>query len=148
VATSAFDIIIDKTLSITQGGQGREVTLDEALQHATYQAALAGSRPARTEILKMIAKREIAIAAKSPPQRMVEVLHEYDPDNANAALLILGIAQQTEQNGASRFKLMRWAVQAALSRRGRASLTAHDIDEAKRCTFEHDSIRWPKGSEE
>ena len=42
---SAFDIIFDKTLTVTQGGVERELTVDEALQLQTYQAAL--SRPGR-----------------------------------------------------------------------------------------------------
>ena len=57
-AASAFDIVIDKTLTVTQGGVPREVTVEEALQQRTYQEAIAGSRPARREVLKMIAKRE------------------------------------------------------------------------------------------
>lgn len=148
-ATSAFDIIIDKTLAITQGGRTREVSLDEALQHTTYQAAIAGSRPARTQILKMIAKRESAIVAKSPLSTPVKIAYEReDPGNANAALVILGIAQQTDQGGCPRLKLLTWAVQAALSRRGRASLTAANITEAKHRVLDPEAIRWPRGSDE
>ena len=40
----------------------REVTVEEALQHRTYQDAIAGSRAARREVLKMIAKREQYLA--------------------------------------------------------------------------------------
>ncbi len=56
--TSAFDIVIDKTLTVTQGGVPREVTADEALQHRIYHDAIAGNRAARREVLKMIAQRE------------------------------------------------------------------------------------------
>lgn len=147
-ATSAFDIIIDKTLTITQGGGAREVSLDEALQHTTYQAAIAGSRPARTQILKMIAKRELAIAAKQPPSMSIEFADELeDPGNANAALVILGVAQQTDQGGYPRLKLHSWAVQAALSRRGRASLTKANIAEAKLRALDPGAVRWPWGSD-
>jgi hypothetical protein len=34
---SAFDIVFDKTLTVTQGGVERELTVDEALQLQTYQ---------------------------------------------------------------------------------------------------------------
>lgn len=34
--SSAFDIIIDKTLSVTRGGVSCEVTVDEALQHKMW----------------------------------------------------------------------------------------------------------------
>ena len=70
-AASAFDIVIDRTLTVTQDGIPREVTVEEALQHRTYQEAIAGSRSARREILKMIAKRELHLAAQqgeSKPQ--------------------------------------------------------------------------------
>src|SRR5688500_9307636 len=65
-APSAFDIVIDRTLTVTQGGRARELTLEEALQHKTYQAAIAGNRAARREVLKMIEKRERWLAANAP----------------------------------------------------------------------------------
>lgn len=63
---SAFDIIFDKTLIVTQGGIERELTMDEALQLQTYQAALKGSRMAVRAVLKMIEKREEALVKKAP----------------------------------------------------------------------------------
>ena len=45
-ATSAFDVIFEKTLSVTQNGVERELTVEEALQLRTYQDALAGNRSA------------------------------------------------------------------------------------------------------
>ena len=41
------------------------MTVEEALQHRTYQDAIAGSRSARREVLKMIAKREQYLAART-----------------------------------------------------------------------------------
>lgn len=95
--TSAFDIITDKTLTVTRNGIAREVTLDEALQHKTYQDAIAGHRAARRKVLKMIAKRNVALAKqrehvdRSPSSR-VTVIHEYAPSNACDALRLLGVA--------------------------------------------------------
>ena len=66
---SAFDIIFDKTLTVTQGGAERELTVEEALELQTYQAALKGSRMAIRKMLKMIEKREAALARKTPPRR-------------------------------------------------------------------------------
>ena len=60
---SAFDIIVDKTLTVIRNGAPCELTVAEALQHKTYQDALAGNRPARRAILKMVAKREKALQA-------------------------------------------------------------------------------------
>jgi len=151
---SAFDIVIDRTLSVTRGGVEREVTLEEALQHKTYQNAISGNRAARREILKMIAKREKAIAAKAPkPAYRIEMRMEpKDPDNADAALLLLGIAchdieNQHSEHERKHLKLEPWAVQMALSRRrGGQALTEKDIAEIRRCTRSPETLRWPRGS--
>ena len=44
---SAFDIILNKSLTVTRNGAERELTVEEALELQTYQAALGGSRMAR-----------------------------------------------------------------------------------------------------
>ena len=54
---SAFDVIFDKKLTVSQNGIERELTIDEALQLQTYQAALKGSKMAVRAVLKMIEKR-------------------------------------------------------------------------------------------
>src|SRR5438552_3928857 len=91
---SAFDIVIGRTLTVTLNGKAREVTVEEALQQRTYQDAIAGSRLARREIPKMIAKRETWLTAKKPKRGRIEMLSEpTDPDNADEALLLLGIAE-------------------------------------------------------
>jgi hypothetical protein len=61
-ARSAFEIVLDKRVTVTQGGVDQELSVEEALQLRTYQDALAGNRAARREVLKMIAKREKAMA--------------------------------------------------------------------------------------
>ena len=66
---SAFDLVIDKTLTITQDGEFCEVTVEEGLQHKTYQDAIDGDRSAQREILKMIAKREKYFAARKKKTR-------------------------------------------------------------------------------
>src|SRR3954470_22255206 len=63
---SAFDIIFDRTLTATQNGVERELTVDEALQLQTYQAALKGSKMAVRVVLKMIEKRETALRVAAP----------------------------------------------------------------------------------
>jgi len=142
--------VIDRTLTLTQNGKPREVTLEEALQHRTYQDAIAGNRAARREVLKMIAKREKWLAAKAPKHRPIERLTEpVDPNNANEALILLGIAEHdTRWNGSNdkyeRLLLRPWAVQAALSRRGRRRLSK-DVSNIKRCTRDPETLRWPAG---
>ena len=129
---SAFDIMIGRTLSVTQSGVRRALSVDEALQLKTYQEAIAGSRPARREILKMIAKREQAIAARAPTVVRVERrIEPTEPRNADAALLSLGIARVDDRWGEDwgddrplRLMLEPWAVEAAEARRDGAVLAA------------------------
>lgn len=147
---SAFDIIFDKTLKVTQGGVERELTVDEGLQLQTYQAALKGSRMAVRAVLKMIEKRETAIAQLSPPTvNAVRMEVESDSDNANNAMLLLGIAEYGEAppggGPATRpFLLATWASQLAISRPGRRALRDKDIEDVKRQTINPDRLRWPR----
>lgn len=118
---SAFDVIVDRTLTVVRNGIEREETVEEALQHKTYQAALAGDRPSRREVLTMIAKRDAAIAKKRPDRRSSSASLEHNVRNADDALLILGIAcEDPRDHGPKdtyrRLLLEPWAVQAALSR--------------------------------
>lgn len=150
---SAFDVVIDKTLTVVRNGVPREITMEEALQHRTYQDAIAGNRPARREVLKWIAKREKHLAAKDkptyrPPAFLVEPV---DPENANAAMRILGIAARDarwpadREDKYERLLLEPWAVQMALRRRrGGQKLTANQLSEIKRCTRDADSLHWPR----
>ncbi len=43
-ATSAFEILFEKTLTVTVGDVPREIAVDEALWHRTYQDAIQGNR--------------------------------------------------------------------------------------------------------
>jgi hypothetical protein len=150
---SAFDVVIDRTLTIIQGGKPREVTIEEALQHKTYQDAIAGNRAARRQVLKMIAKREQALVAKAPLAKPVEVRIEgRDPENADEAMLILGIAcrdpRRPDRTGEREHLLLEsWAVEAALARRAARKLDKQEIDEAKRCAHATDTVRWPEAVE-
>jgi hypothetical protein len=149
--SSAFDIVLDRTLTLTRDGKPREVTLEEALQQRTYQDAIAGSRPAQRAVLKMIAKRERWLAAnraKSPQPRPLQMLFDpTDPHNADEALLLLGIAEPDSRwheprDGRRGLLLQPWAVQLALSR-GRRPLSAQEVSEIKRCTRDAETLRWP-----
>ena len=149
--SSAYDVIVDKTLSVSKDGVSREVTVEEALQHKTYQQALSGNRAARREILRMILNREQALARRAPKQsRDVKLLEGYNPENANDAVMLLGIGRRYDigpEYKYDRWKLEPWAVQAALSRRrGAAKLTDNEIAEIKRTTWEADTLVWPRGS--
>ncbi len=154
---SAFNIVTDLILTITQGGKQREVTVEEALAHNTYRDAIAGNPPARRAVLKMILKREKALAAKAPPAKPVEVLKEGpDPVNADEVLLILGICRRDSRPKPPRtawtfdrehLLLEPWAVEAALARRRLRKLNKRELDEARRCTHAADTVRWPEAVE-
>ena len=149
---SAFDIVFDKTLTVTQQGIERELTVDEALQLKTYQAALKGSKMAVRAVLKMIEKREVALAAKAPKPELTKTSpfqHVHDSDSADDAMRILGIASTyTDGSGCwadGKLKLETWATQAAISRPGRRVLSEQDIDTINRLTKDADALKWPRG---
>jgi hypothetical protein len=154
--TSAFGIVVDKTLTVTHQGATREITMEEALQQRTYRDAVAGKRMAQREVLKWIEKREAWLAEHVPKAswQPIEQLSSPDPDNADAALLLLGIVAHNPARadiGASRAQLLLepWAVQAALRRRrGGNRLTARQLAEIRRCTRDPDNLRWPQEIEE
>jgi hypothetical protein len=153
---SAFDILVEKTLTVPHRGGTREITMEEALQQRTYRDAVAGKRTAQREVLKWMVKRE-AWLAKHAPKTSLRKIPQYvspDPDNADAALLLLGIAAPNPARadiGADRAQLLLdpWAVQAALHRRrGGNGLTDRECDEIRRCTRDPDNLRWPRGTDE
>jgi Family of unknown function (DUF5681) len=148
---SAFDIIFDKTLTVTQNGIERELTVDEGLQLQTYQAALKGGRMAIRSVLKMIEKREAALALLNPPVvKPVRLEFEEDSNNINNPMLLLGIAEYGEApyggGPATRpFRLATWAAQFAISRPGRRALSDKNIEDVKRQTINPVKLRWPRG---
>ncbi|WP_373087119.1 DUF5681 domain-containing protein [Sneathiella sp.] len=142
---SAFEIILDKRLTITQNGKPREATVEEALQQQTLKDALAGKRLAIRKVLKMIEKRERALEQNNPaPHRNIEIKQHHHADNADEALRILGIAEP-EPSFPTRWKVHAWATQAALSRPGRKRFDSKEVDSIKFFTFDPDSLKWPNG---
>jgi hypothetical protein len=151
---SAFDIIFDKSLTVTQNGVERELTVEEVLQLKTYQAALKGSKMAVRAVLKMIEKREVALAKRAPPpvHKPYGFRWEHDPRNADDAMLLLGITvPDPSWSGpceyGTRMKLATWAAQAGLSRPGRRSLDKKQMDEIKHATLNAEQLKWPRGRE-
>jgi hypothetical protein len=146
---SAFDIIFDKTLTVTQNGVERELTVDEALQIQTYQAALKGSRMAIRAVLKMIEKREVALAKQAPPPNnpMKPLGIIYDSDSANDGMHLLGITAFDDSEVGwwkDRPKLATWVTQAAISRPGRRTLDDKTLADARRSTINPDRVKWPR----
>lgn len=145
---SAFDIIFDKTLTVTQNGVERELSVDEALELQTYQAALKGSRMAIRKVLKMIEKREAYLATRDePPTSKVTTEIHHSAENANEAMSLLGIIEKDSAwpENHPRWKLATWAAQAALSRPGRRKIEQKEVDNIKMFTTDSDRLKWPRG---
>jgi hypothetical protein len=151
---SAFEVLVDETLTVPDRGGTREIPFKEALQLRTFQDALAGKAMAVRTVLKWIREREAWLAKHAPKaQKPIPVLHSsVDPDNADAALLLLGIAVEDPRAAdfeAERAQLLLepWAVQAALRRRrGGQRLTERELATVRRCTRDFDTLRWPRGT--
>jgi hypothetical protein len=148
---SAFEILLKKRVTVTQGGIDRELSVEEALQLRTYRDALAGNRAAQRAVLKMIEKREKAIADRGKRKRIMPPVTEKiepEPRNADAAMSLLGIAapdKSREGHNPGALLLEPWAVQAALRRRrGGEALTTRDVGEIKRCTRTSETLQWPR----
>ncbi|MFN0263231.1 DUF5681 domain-containing protein [Tepidamorphus sp. 3E244] len=151
---SAFDIVLDKTLTVTHDGVPRDLTVEEALQWKTYQSALSGSRLAQRQILKMIEKQEQARDNRpgKKPTANVRIMTECkSPRTADEALRILGvITADTDRpnppGSPERMLIEAWAVQTALSRRhGVEKLSSEEVRRVRTATRDADSIRWPRG---
>jgi Family of unknown function (DUF5681) len=153
---SAFDIVMEKTLFVTRNGITREIGLEEGLQQRTYQDALAGNVMAQREVLKWIAMREAWLKKNAPAasRPAITCLISPDPDNADAALLLLGIAAANPKRAEfekdrAQLLLEPWAVQGALRRRrGGQRLVERERDEIQRCTRDAGVLRWPRGTDE
>jgi hypothetical protein len=153
---SVFEVLVEKTLLVNDPGGTREISVEEALQLRTYQDALGGKRMAMREVVKWIIRRE-AWLEKNEPRPSRQIIWrgiEHDPDNADAALLLLGIAAHNPARAGldkerAQLLLEPWAVQAALRRRrGGQRLTDKERSEIRRCTRDPDSLRWPRGTGE
>lgn len=151
---SVFDAVVGKTLTVFLHGVTRELTVEEVLQQRTYRDALAGERMAIREVVKWILKRE-AWLAKHAPKASRALIKQHvspDPDNADAALILLGIAAANPKRsefGENRAQLLLepWATQAALRRRrGGQRLTEQERNEIRRCTRNANSLHWPRGT--
>jgi hypothetical protein len=153
---SVFEVLVERTLTVTDRTGTREMMMEEALQQQTYERALNGDRMAGREVLKWIMKHDAWSAKNAPKESPPAITNQKspDPDNADAALLLLGIAARNPawaefDNDRAHLLLEPWAVQAALRRRrGGQRLTDEERDWIRRCTRDPDCLRWPRGTGE
>ena len=64
--SSAFEVLVEKTITVADRGATREITMEEALQQRSYRDALAGKRMVQREVLKWITKREAWLTKHAP----------------------------------------------------------------------------------
>lgn len=144
---SAFEILLDRTLTVTAGNLTREISMEEALQERTFKDALAGKRMAIKEVLKWIAAYEewLGRHTAKPPVQLEPFVSRSDPKNADEALLLLGIATRfvphPEEVNRSRLLLEPWAAQLALNRL-RHRFDRQELDHVRHCTRDADSLVW------
>jgi len=137
--------LLDKTLTVTKDDKTREISMEEALQQRTFHDALAGKRMAMREVVKWISMCEAWFAKHAPPlRRTLPYKTSPDPDNADAALVLLGIAASNRDRGdlnleRAQLLLEPWAVQLALRR----DLTDRDREEVRRSTRDAEALLWP-----
>ena len=111
---------------------------------------------AQRQVLKWIPKRDAWNAKHGPkPCHPPVTAHvSPDPDNADTALVLLGIATPDPARanlGGKRAHLLveLWAAQMALSRRrGGQRLTDEQRRDILRCTRDAKLLRWPRGTDE
>lgn len=146
---SAFDVVFDQALRVTQNGIEREMTVEEALQLQTYQSALKAKKMAIRAVLKMIEKREEALAKLVHFKNNVQMSVLFDSGNANAAMELLEISALGEAphgGGPSTrpLQVALWAAQAGLSRPGRRTLSQKEKDEIMNLTNHSHELQWPR----
>ncbi|TQF38721.1 hypothetical protein UNPF46_15355 [Bradyrhizobium sp. UNPF46] len=149
MVNSTLEVLLHKTLTVSLGGKTREISAEEALQQRLFKDALAGKRTAMREVVKWIIKREALLKKSHPgpplPRKVTQHISP-DPDNADEALVLLGIAAPNPVRadiGADRAQLLLepWAVEAALHReRGGANLDDDERAAVRRCTRNPDAL--------
>ncbi len=160
---SGFDVIFDRKVTLTAAdGSRRELTAAQALQHATLKNALKGKASDINRVVKWLVKRERWIRKEAEQKAARAKKYETDPyasfkmftdpENANDALQILGIAVRDVDYDPSspdtvRLQLEPWAVEMALSRRrGSEPLSTSEVKNINVCTRDEETLSWPEGS--
>lgn len=139
---TAYDVILDKKLA---GLGKRELSVEEALEQGILKDTFKGKVMAIRKVLKMIERREAALAKKRPDPPPGEFILHHFSENAQSALLILKIAEPDMRVGGCRWNIHTWAAQAALKRPGRWMLKARHKKEIEFFTFDPHKLDWPEG---
>jgi hypothetical protein len=114
------EILVNPKMTVNGPGGPREMSVVEVIQWKMYQAALTGKAMAIREVTKRFIKYQLWMAKHAPKAapRQIALQSSPDPDNADEALQLLGIARPNPERadiGLSRAQLLLepWAAQAA-----------------------------------
>jgi len=116
-ASSAFDIVIDRTLTVTQNGEPREVTVEEA------RAARGAKRAGEIDTIVRVVVSPGSVNSALEPLRMAAKLDRY---------------RET-----ARMALEPWLVEMALARFGERRLSREEQAMVVRVTRTAHKVRWP-----
>lgn len=148
-----LEVAFGKTVQVTQGGERSEVDVDLAIDLRTLMDAMEGKARALKKVTGWVINREKWRRAEYDKHNLskIETIFADDPDNAEEALQLLGIATRDWDYNPSdtetvRLQLAPWAVNKALSRKRSGAFDERDIFEIERCTADETAIQWPKGT--
>ena len=146
-----LEVAFGKTVQVTQGGERTEVDVDFAIDLRTLKDAMEGKARALKKVTGWVIKREKWRRAEYDKNNPSIIEHVFgdDPDNAEEALQLLGIASRDWDydpldTETVRLQLAPWAVNQALQRKRSGKLSKKDISEIERCTADGAEIKWPK----
>jgi len=149
---TASQILLDKTVTVTLGGKTREISAEEAIQQRTFKDALAGKAMPMREVIKWIIKRDAWFKKNAPVQKPQPGITRYfsgDPDNADEAFVLLGIAAPNPAradvvSGRAQLLLEPWAAQLGLTHKRRgARLSESDRATVRRSTRDPHALIFP-----
>jgi len=162
-AESQLDVLLSKSVTVTApDGSLRGVSASEAVELRTLRDALDGRAGPIARVTKWLIKRERWFrkkyeekAARISEMTPVTPPRSYsDPENADEALQLLGIAsrdaayeESVNRPGYVHLRLEPWAVQAALKRRRSPEpFSKAEITNIEACSWHPEAIDWPEGS--
>jgi hypothetical protein len=146
---SPYAVLTERPLVIRREDRSELLETGEAMEQKIMQLALDGDKAARRLVHQWIAEHAEAAGRSGYASSCLGLIscEPEDPSNADAAMLLLGIATEDvsgrEEAGERQLLLVKWAVDAALARRRGPPLTKSDKFEVRRCTNQADQIRWP-----
>ena len=155
VSTPSPFRILNEPVAVEDDGAAGEVSLAEALLFKDYERATSGDARALKRMVKKLIKRDMA--RPKPRRRLAKAgripIEQGDPQNARAALELLGIIAEEPSRGSSDppigfFLIEPWAVDASLNRNRFSTLDNRVLNFIKAWTREPESVSWPELREE